>query len=159
MTVLRRQWPLWGPHIYLFWIKMLELQIHSHHLYLWFPRPWSKHGECHDKLAESLSHFQADPVNFWAVLCNHSFWFATFYNTINNTQRVCRPVSSSWAVPKGPWPFIIPCHRAVLSWSIQPTSVKMMGLSFQSRPWSKMWQRLSEAQPCQDVFVVREGKC
>lgn len=106
--IVRRQWPLWGPHIYLLWIKMLQLQIHSHPLYLWLPLPWSKHSECSDKSAKSLSHFQAVPVNSWAVLCSPSFWFVTFDNTGKDTQRVCRLSPLSWAVAKGPWPLTTP---------------------------------------------------
>lgn len=106
--IVRRQWPLWGPHIYLLQIKMLKLQIHSHLQYLWFPLPWSEQSDCRDKSAESLSYFQADSVNFWAVPCSPSCWFVMSNNTVNDTQRVCTPFFSNWAAAKGSWPFIIP---------------------------------------------------
>lgn len=153
--IIRRQWCLWGPHIYSLWIKMLKQQIHSHPLYLWFPLPWSKQSVCHDKLAQILSHFQEGPVNFWAVLCNPSFWFVTF----NNTQRFCRPISPAEQWPRDPGLHPPSVNRSVLNQGIQPSSGKMMGLSSQSRPSSKMWQMLSGAWPCRDVVDVRVDKC
>lgn len=151
--IVRRQWSLWGPHIYLLGIKMLRLQIHSHPLYLWFPLPWSKHSECSDKSAESLSHFQADPVNSWAVLCNPSFWFVTFNNTVNDTQGSAGPFPPAEQWPRGPGLSPLPeCHTSPLNHSIKPSSMKMMCLSSQSRPWSKMWPVLSGAWPRLDVF-------
>lgn len=136
--IIRRQWCLWGPHIYLLWIKMLKQQIHSHPLYLWLPLPWSKQNVCHDKLAQILSHLQAGPVNFWAVLCNPSFWFVTF----NNTQRFRRPVSSSWAVAKGSWP------------SSSPVSTDQYWTRASSPPQGRWWACL----PSQDLRL-KCGRC